>query len=580
MGTGFTIDTPLKVARYGISSVLSLVDDVLIEKMRRLHCRLGGEQYEEIDNRAEDKRARRITAYLDLLDRRVRDQMNRLKNSLFETGSEINRYFELLPESPLKATYHRMLSVRDPQLKRRLQESLRQKITAGRIDVNIMTKVDRAQMKAGANLPSEFSDALAALRGFASSTVRASVILSAGMNKRLYAYMARFDDFFPDDVGDIKKQIIVKVSDFRSAAIQGKLLARLGLWVSEFRIESGLNCGGHAFATQGHLLGPVLEEFRNRRRTLAAQLFATYGAALSKTGHVECDEAPEQRVTVQGGIGTHEEQDLLLRRFEVDGTGWGTPFLLVPDAVNIDTEHLQKLATAKQEDVILSDASPLGIPFWNLKTSASEEARRQRIREDHPGSACPKRYLATDTEFSDQGLCPASRAYQKRKLASTPDDTLSEPQRTALYDSILAKSCICHELSGCVSEIADEQDDTATAVCCGPNIVNFDRSVSLDEMVGHIYGDRSLFDEDQRPHMFLSELALYVDFLRRELDNRRVGLGSAIKSLQQYRDNLLAGIEFYRRLAREKTFGRREGFLAGLSDLAREIEVLVPRENP
>jgi len=218
MGTGFTIDTPLKVARYGISSVLSLVDDVLIEKMRRLHCRLGGEQYEEIDNRAEDKRARRITAYLDLLDRRVRDQMNRLKNSLFETGSEINRYFELLPESPLKATYRRMLSVRDPQLKRRLQESLRQKITAGRIDVNIMTKVDRAQSKAGANRPSEFSDALAALRGFASSTVRASVILSAGMNKRLYAYMARFDDFFPDDVGNIKKQIIVKVSDFRSAA--------------------------------------------------------------------------------------------------------------------------------------------------------------------------------------------------------------------------------------------------------------------------------------------------------------------------------------------------------------------------
>ena len=33
MGTGFTIDTPLKVARYGISSVISLVDDVLIEQV-------------------------------------------------------------------------------------------------------------------------------------------------------------------------------------------------------------------------------------------------------------------------------------------------------------------------------------------------------------------------------------------------------------------------------------------------------------------------------------------------------------------------------------------------------------------
>ncbi len=36
MGTGFTIDTPIKVAKYGISSVISLVDDVLIEQMRNL----------------------------------------------------------------------------------------------------------------------------------------------------------------------------------------------------------------------------------------------------------------------------------------------------------------------------------------------------------------------------------------------------------------------------------------------------------------------------------------------------------------------------------------------------------------
>ena len=29
MGTGFTIDTPIKVAKYGISSVVSLVDDII-----------------------------------------------------------------------------------------------------------------------------------------------------------------------------------------------------------------------------------------------------------------------------------------------------------------------------------------------------------------------------------------------------------------------------------------------------------------------------------------------------------------------------------------------------------------------
>ncbi len=46
MGTGFLVDTPLKVARYGISSVISLVDDSLIERMRRFHLEQEGEPYD------------------------------------------------------------------------------------------------------------------------------------------------------------------------------------------------------------------------------------------------------------------------------------------------------------------------------------------------------------------------------------------------------------------------------------------------------------------------------------------------------------------------------------------------------
>ena len=56
MGTGFMIDAPLRIAKYGISSVLSLVDDVLIEQMRRFHCQREGEPYEEIASREEDSR--------------------------------------------------------------------------------------------------------------------------------------------------------------------------------------------------------------------------------------------------------------------------------------------------------------------------------------------------------------------------------------------------------------------------------------------------------------------------------------------------------------------------------------------
>ena len=39
MGIGFTIDTPLKVSQYGIDSVISLVDDILLEKIRSFSCR-------------------------------------------------------------------------------------------------------------------------------------------------------------------------------------------------------------------------------------------------------------------------------------------------------------------------------------------------------------------------------------------------------------------------------------------------------------------------------------------------------------------------------------------------------------
>lgn len=78
----------------------------------------------------------------------------------------------------------------------------------------------------GEQLPVIYNDAHAALRGFANSTTRSSVVFSAGMNPRLYSYMETFEDFYPDVKGQFKKKIIVKVSDFRSAMIQGNFLAK------------------------------------------------------------------------------------------------------------------------------------------------------------------------------------------------------------------------------------------------------------------------------------------------------------------------------------------------------------------
>ncbi len=244
MGTGFTIDTPLKVARYGISSVMSLVDDVLVEQMRRFYLERNGEPYEPIKDDAEDVRARRIAAYLNLIDRMVARQVEELRASSFEQeDSEINRYFRLLPDTPLKDAWRRLKTLQGAARKA-AEDELRRQAVPGSIDVNIMTKVD-AERYTGAGAGPEHSDAMAALRGFALSKLRSSIVLSAGLNQKLYNYATQFDDFFPDAAGRIKKKIVLKVSDYRSSMVQGKYLAKRGLWISEYRIESGLNCGGH-----------------------------------------------------------------------------------------------------------------------------------------------------------------------------------------------------------------------------------------------------------------------------------------------------------------------------------------------
>ena len=158
---------------------------------------------------------------------------------------------------------------------------IKDNLSMGSIDVNIMTKLDKENYINDEKLPVEFNDAHAALRGYANSDLTSSIILSAGMNPRLYSYLEQFEDFYPDDSGEVKKKIILKVSDYRSAFIQGKFLAKKGLWVSEYRIESGLNCGGHAFATDGYLLGPILAEFRDNRKELIQSIHEILVRALS-----------------------------------------------------------------------------------------------------------------------------------------------------------------------------------------------------------------------------------------------------------------------------------------------------------
>ena len=191
LGLGYSIDTPVKVARFGISSVMSIMDDELLELMREHHCQKNGIVYKPIEKQEHDARARRITAYLAVIHDIVARQTTELKDQPFGNGSELDKYFELLPEdSAIKQKYLQLLSIHDHAHRIRIEEELRNAVTPGSIDVNIMAKVDKLNHdKSGQPLAQEFSDALAALRGFANSRLSSSVIISAGYNPRLYAYL-------------------------------------------------------------------------------------------------------------------------------------------------------------------------------------------------------------------------------------------------------------------------------------------------------------------------------------------------------------------------------------------------------
>ncbi|GGH04652.1 hypothetical protein FAZ19_05485 [Sphingobacterium alkalisoli] len=553
LGLAFSIDSPIKVAKFGISSVISIVDDELIERMRKYYSELHGKSYAAIVKTSHDARARRITSYLDLIQDLIDEQVVRLHSAELDQDHELNQYFKLLPDdSDTKMLYQAIKKEKNDKDRKNKTHALKQQMIVGDIDVNIMSKVDKINFdKKGAALEDQYSDASAALRGFANSKLSSSVILSAGMNPRLYSYLAELKQFLPDHAGKFLKKITLKVSDYRSAFIQAKFLAKKGVWISEFRIESGLNCGGHAFATEGFLLGPILEEFKSQRENLIHELFPIYRHALAEKG-VQIDYVPEIKYTVQGGIGTAAEQRFLLDYYGLNRTGWGSPFLLVPEATTVDAHTLNTLSTSEKEDFYISGASPLGVPFNNFRKSTAEQKRLQRIAQDRPGSPCTKKYLISNTEFTEEPICTASRKYQFKKLQELELKNLDIAVYKKEYEKITEKVCLCDGLAAAAYlkyDIFRPKESKAVAICPGPNTAYFKGPYSLIEMVDHIYGRRDLLDGVKRPSLFINELNLYVDYIRTYVENNLNDVNDKKeKYLNKFKQQLHEGIDYYKNL--------------------------------
>ena len=237
--------------------------------------------------------------------------------------------------------------------------------------------------------------------------------------------------------------------------------------------------------------------------------------------------------------------------YQIDGTGWGTPFLLCPEVTNVDDPTLQKLAAANETDLYLSDISPLGVPFNNLRDNSSDIEKQRRFEANKPGSACPKGHLVSNTEFTEKPICTASRRYQFLKLTALKKETLESEDRQQKINQVIQKGCICSDLGEgvLIKYNIPAKHKRFSAVCPGPNLAYFSKITTLAEMTDHIYGRSSVLGAAHRPNMFIKELGLYVNYLSREFKKALPHPDEKqLRYFEEFKENLVKGINYYRNL--------------------------------
>ena len=166
MGLGFSVDTPLKVSQFGINSVISIVDDMLLEKLRKVYCNKFEIPYDEISEKIEDFRAKRVTSYLNLINGLAEKKFEELKNATIEKSNEVKEYFNMLSDSSTIKQEFNSLTEKYFNFNE-IKNWIKDNLSMGSVDVNIMTKVDKANYTKEGQLPIEYNDAHASLRGYA-----------------------------------------------------------------------------------------------------------------------------------------------------------------------------------------------------------------------------------------------------------------------------------------------------------------------------------------------------------------------------------------------------------------------------
>ena len=210
------------------------------------------------------------------------------------------------------------------------------------------------------------------------------------------------------------------------------------------------------------------------------------------------------------------------------------------------------LCEATEDDLYVSNISPLGVPFNNLRGNTKDIEKEEYIKNNTPGNPCPKKYAALSNEFGEPTLCTASRKFQRLKIQELDSKQLDKEEYKQELEKITVKSCICVGLGTSallVNNLDTRVEKTGVSICPGPNMAYFSREMSLKEMVDHIYGKMNVILRKDRPHMFIKELGIYVEYLKNKIDETSQPWSEKQEEyFTTFSENLGKGIEYYKEL--------------------------------
>lgn len=104
-------------------------------------------------------------------------------------------------------------------------------------------------------------------------------------------------------------------------------------------------------------------------------------------------------------------------------------------------------------------------------------------------------------------------------------------------------------------------------------------------MVGHIYNRSNLVTDHNRPNMFINELEMYIDYLKKKIDGTTAPIADKQrKYFESFKSNLAEGVNYYSETFAPflEKFGRsKEQFLEQLEDLKQRLErVEIKQKEP